>query len=156
MRFFNHIQSPNYSVRFFILLFLLIAHFETISAVPSMKVDYVKDQEGIPLDGKNLYVIHFDKDHLKQYTTWNLTINGNGKQTIRNSDPLQYNADGSLDIYIQNTTPDTKSNWLKAPTGPFTLSFKGEQLNKNSNTPPSIRKVEFPAVDPILLPEVIV
>jgi len=35
------------------------------------------------------------------------------------------NANGSLDIYIQNTPPaGHESNWLPAPTGDFTLFLR--------------------------------
>ena len=39
---------------------------------------------------------------------------------------FKYNADGSLDLYLQNQNPgpDKESNWLPAPTGRFILMLR--------------------------------
>jgi hypothetical protein len=40
--------------------------------------------------------------------------------------PLKYNADGSLDLYLQDENPgtDKEVNWLPAPKGPFNLLMR--------------------------------
>ena len=46
---------------------------------------------------------------------------------IGDRDPLQYNADGSLDLYIQRRAPDVakQSNWLPAPaSGSFSMNLR--------------------------------
>jgi hypothetical protein len=50
---------------------------------------------------------------------------------------LQTNADGSVDLYIQNESPgaDKESNWLPAPTGKFILMLR---LYWPTETDPSI------------------
>lgn len=50
---------------------------------------------------------------------------------------LRANADGSVDLYIQNESPgaDKESNWLPAPKGKFILMMR---LYWPSETPPSI------------------
>jgi hypothetical protein len=60
--------------------------------------------------------------------------------------PMKYNADGSLDIYLQTDSPsaDKEANWLPAPKqGPFNLTIrvywpKPEVLNGTWN-PPGVR-----------------
>jgi hypothetical protein len=48
--------------------------------------------------------------------------------TIGNYGELQYNADGSLDIYIQHEVPMGKEpNWLPAPAEGFVLILRAYQ-----------------------------
>ena len=45
---------------------------------------------------------------------------------IGDRDPLRYNGDGSLDLYVQNQHPgaDKQANWLPAPKAPFGLLLR--------------------------------
>ena len=48
------------------------------------------------------------------------------RYAIGDRDDLQYNSDGSLDLYIQHRSRgiDKKSNWLPAPSGNFNLLMR--------------------------------
>jgi len=59
------------------------------------------------------------------------------RYTLSPRNALKYNADGSLDLYLQADNPgkDKESNWLPAPKGQFILMMR---LYWPKTTPPSI------------------
>lgn len=94
------------------------------------------DSDGDPTTGEQNYVVHFDADKLPPVDAfWSITMyDAEGYQVaneldrfaIGDRDPLTYNPDGSLDIYIQPITPgpDHEANWLPAPTGPLGITMR--------------------------------
>ncbi len=94
------------------------------------------DGQGKPLNGANRYVIHFDKGQTPPANAfWSLTMydpaghlvaNPLNRYAIGDRSNLMTNADGSVDIYLQNTSPgkDKQANWLPAPTGDFNLALR--------------------------------
>ncbi len=91
-----------------------------------------KDGAGRTLSGAHDYMLHFAAGQLPpNHAFWSLTMADAGNHFVPNplnrysvSDRsgLVPNADGSVDIYIQNTAPvGHQSNWLPAPTGNFIL-----------------------------------
>jgi len=115
------------------------------------------DSDKNPLNGKNNYVIHFDKGQLPPVKGfWSLTLyndkfyfvpNDLNRHSLSQRDPFQNNPDGSIDLYLQATTPgkEKESNWLPTPKEDFVLMFRfywPEQsiLNGTWKTPP-VKKV---------------
>jgi len=91
-----------------------------------------KDGTGHTLSGAHDYLLHFAAGQLPPNNAfWSLTMGDAGNRFVPNpinrysvSDRsgLVPNANGSIDIYIQHTTPiGHESNWLPAPTGNFIL-----------------------------------
>lgn len=117
------------------------------------------DAEGKPLNGANRYVISFPKGKTPPSGAfWSITMydaegfqvaNPINRFAIGDRDALKYNADGSLDIYIQATSPgaDKESNWLPSPaSGTLGVTMrlyapKAEALDGRWN-PPAVRRVK--------------
>jgi hypothetical protein len=114
------------------------------------------DETGKPLDGANKYAIHFDKNNLPPVDAfWSVTLydpegfqvaNTLNRFAVSSWMPFKYNADGSLDLYLQNESPgkDKEVNWLPAPVGAFNLTMrlygpKSEALTGRWNPPPVTR-----------------
>lgn len=117
----------------------------------------VGDADGKPLDGNHNYVLHFDKDQLPPVDAfWSVTMydaegfqsaNEINRFAIGDRDALKYNADGSLDLYIQHASPgaDKVSNWLPAPTSALGVTMRlyapRAQVLDGRWVPPAIRRV---------------
>lgn len=96
----------------------------------------VHDADGKALKGEENYVLHFDRDQLPPAGAfWSITMydeqgfqaaNPLNRFAISSWMPLKYNADGSLDVYLQNASPgkDLEANWLPAPKGTLGVTMR--------------------------------
>jgi hypothetical protein len=114
------------------------------------------DEAGESLAGEHDYVIHFDTGQLPPATAfWSVTMydsegyqaaNEINRFAIGDRDPLRFNADGSLDLYLQHSHPgpEREPNWLPAPLGPLGVTMrlyapKREALD-GTWTPPPVKR----------------
>ncbi|MGH2461392.1 MAG: DUF1214 domain-containing protein, partial [Chloroflexota bacterium] len=90
------------------------------------------DGAGHTLNGQHDNIMHFPAGQLPPNNAfWSLTMgdahnhfvaNPINRYSVSDRSGLVPNADGSVDIYIQNTAPaGQESNWLPAPVGDFIL-----------------------------------
>jgi hypothetical protein len=90
------------------------------------------DGAGQTLSGRHAYILHFPAGQLPPNNAfWSLTMgdahnrfvaNPINRYSVSDRSGLVPNADGSVDIYIQNAAPaGHDSNWLPAPMGNFIL-----------------------------------
>jgi hypothetical protein len=111
------------------------------------------DETGKPLDGANKYTIRFEKGETPPANAfWSITLydtegfqvaNPLNRFNLSSWMPLKYNADGSLNLYLQNESPgaDKEANWLPTPRSVFNLTMrlyapKSEALIGKWNPPP--------------------
>jgi hypothetical protein len=114
------------------------------------------DGDGQPLDSANTYVMRFEKDQLPPTNaTWSVSqyqgnfyvVNVLNRYAIAPWMPLTFNADGSLDIYLQAQSPgpEKEANWLPTPPGQFNLTlrnyFPKEAAYNGSYKVPPVKKV---------------
>ncbi|QDJ50586.1 DUF1254 domain-containing protein [Bordetella hinzii] len=111
-----------------------------LGASPPEEVIYPvtgSDNKGRPLESGRDYVLHFDKGQLPPVDGfWSINLydarqgfaeNQANRYTLRSTDPLKYNSDGSLDIYIRRDYPGESraANWLPAPRdGTFLVNLR--------------------------------
>jgi hypothetical protein len=96
----------------------------------------IVDVDGQPYSGAKPYVMHFEKGQTPPTDAfWSVTMydaqfffvsNELNKYTVSPRNQLKYNADGSLDLYIQHQSPgpEKEANWLPAPAGKFILMLR--------------------------------
>ncbi|MGA2093848.1 MAG: DUF1214 domain-containing protein [Sedimentisphaerales bacterium] len=112
------------------------------------------DGAGHTLSGQHDYIMNFPVGGLPPNNAfWSLTMgdtknhfvaNPINRYSVSDRSDIVPNADGSVDIYIQNTAPaDHESNWLPAPAGNFILWLRvylpGQAiLNGEYQVPPVI------------------
>jgi hypothetical protein len=115
------------------------------------------DSKGDQLDGNNSYTITFAKGEEPPVRGfWSLTLYNkehffNNNKLNRYSlgtknKSLERNADGSLTLYVGETSPgkDKESNWLPAPEGDFSLYLRAYWPEKSildgTWSPPNVKK----------------
>jgi hypothetical protein len=116
------------------------------------------DGDGKPLDAAHRYALRFEKGELPPaQATWSVAMydpagyyvpNALNRYALSAWMPLEHNADGSLDIYLQTDSPgaDKEANWLPAPaSGPFNLTVRiywpTDAVLSGSYKLPPVRKV---------------
>jgi hypothetical protein len=94
------------------------------------------DADGHKLEGTNRYVMHFDSKSLPPADGfWSLsaydekkhfTSNPVNRYNLGSTSHLATNADGSIDLYVQNASPAAgrTANWLPAPSGRFNVILR--------------------------------
>ncbi len=93
------------------------------------------DGAGHTLNGQHNYIMHFPPGGLPPSGAfWSITMgtaknhfvaNPINRYSVSDRTGLVPNADGSVDIYIQNAAPrGHENNWLPAPSGNFILWFR--------------------------------
>jgi hypothetical protein len=97
--------------------------------------------------GANKYVVRFEKGGFPPVNGfWSITMydkdyffvpNPLNRYTVSSRSKFKANADGSVDLYVQNESPgkDKEANWLPAPKGEFVLMMR---LYGPKESPPSI------------------
>ncbi len=113
------------------------------------------DSTGQTLSGKHNYVIHFDTlppvDGFWSVTVYDkktrlLSPNALNRYALSDRSSMDYNKDGSLDIFIQHSRPEKESNWLPVPEGEFYLVLRQympkQAILDNTYEYPLIKRVE--------------
>jgi hypothetical protein len=121
-------------------------------------IAYAEDADKAPLAGNNKYVIHFEPNKLPPAKAfWSLTMydkdryltdNPIKRYAIGDRNPLKFNVDGSLDIYVQHESPGTanEANWLPAPADSFNVILRiyiptdSYLVDKNTWVNPPLKK----------------
>lgn len=125
--------GTHYNIRAVVAMVGLGANWPADAVYPNARVDH----QGQALNGRHRYRLHFSKGQLPPVQAfWSLTAYGSDDFLIDNPlsryalgdrDPLVYNADGSLDLWIQAQPPagEQQRNWLPVKAGaPFLLNAR--------------------------------
>jgi hypothetical protein len=115
------------------------------------------DGAGNTLNGQHDYILHFPPGGTPPNDAfWSLTMmnaksllvaNPINRYNVGNLSGLAANADGSIDIYIQNAAPaGHETNWLPAPAGDFILMLRvyqpGPSVQNGEYQVPPVQEVQ--------------
>ncbi len=126
------VYGTNYLYRAGVAMIGLGANLPEDAVYPMLLHDSSGDE---PLGDHN-YVLHFDADQLPPVDAfWSVTMyNAEGfpvpnpldRYALGDRDPVRYNDDGSLDLYIGQESPNAElePNWLPAPPGPLGVTMR--------------------------------
>ena len=125
--------GTDYATRAVVAMVGLGANLPADALYPNAQVD----SQGAPLTGQHRYRLHFKAGELPPVQAfWSVTAYGADDYLIDNPlqryalgdrDALRFNADGSLDLWIQADAPaaDQQSNWLPVKAAaPFLLNAR--------------------------------
>jgi len=152
-----HLDLGRYGVNYGKRAFVAWMGLEAQAPEDEIAMSTRLDGAGKPLDGAARYVVHFDNgkappaDGLWSITAYNdkqlFAPNALDRHALGDRDKLKPNADGSIDIYVQDANPggDNESNWLPAPKGPFHLVLRvyapKQDVLTGRWTPPPVKRV---------------
>jgi hypothetical protein len=137
------VYGTNYRMRAFITAIGLGANRPQDAVYPTSEGPGIIEK----YDGTKNYVLHFNKGDMPPVDGfWSLTMydanyffvpNPINRYTVSQRSKFKTNADGSVDIYVQNTSPGKakEQNWLPAPKDKFILMMR---LYWPREKPPSI------------------
>jgi hypothetical protein len=126
------VYGTNYLFRAVIAMVGLGANLAEDAVYPLL----LHDSSGDEPVGDHNYVLHFDADRLPPVDAfWSVTMyDGEGfpvlnpleRYALGDRDPLNYNDDGSLDLYLGHESGgvDREANWLPAPLGPLGVTMR--------------------------------
>ena len=125
--------GTDYLRRAFINFIALGANLPEDAVYPNL----VYDINGEPMNANRRYQIHFEAEQLPPVNAfWSLTVYNADEFLVENEfkryalgdrDALNYNEDGSLDLYIQSIVPpeEDRVNWLPTPKeGQFFMTLR--------------------------------
>ena len=125
--------GTHYNIRAVVAMIGLGANLPADAMYPATAVD----RDGQALHGRHRYRLHFAKGSLPPvHAFWSVTAygaddflidNALGRHLLGDRDPLRYNPDGSLDLWVQAEAPDParQANWLPVKAGePFLLNAR--------------------------------
>ena len=126
------------------------------------------DAENKPLDGGRRYRMRFEPEDIPEINElgfWSVTMydgdsyllvdNPIDRYSIGSRHNLKYNADGSLDLYIQPEAPggDLDRNWLPSPEGrPYRVTFRIYSPTAETTQSLYDRQLALPPLEPASAP----
>jgi hypothetical protein len=161
-----HLNIGNYGTHYLVRAAVAQFGFGTNIPADAVYTSTEKDISGVLLTGTNSYVIHFAPGQTPpEMGFWSVTVYGKNGFFLENSihrydvgsqTGLVTNPDGSLDIFLQNTQPQTmQSNWLPIPavqaddpTDSFNLTLRiygpDQSVQEGTWTPPTLSRTNAP------------